>query len=181
VKRSLAVALSIGALCALIIGWRAMHSPAQPEAAAAISARSTSTLSALPAMARSSTPAASPGVSINQPGDRPRFVTAPTTAQRRAAESDVVLQNAQRGLREYRQAFHQNPVGTNAEITRVLLGKNPRTVRYLPADAKMSSRGELIDQWEQPIFFHQISAAVTEIRSAGPDHVMWTADDEALR
>lgn len=97
------------------------------------------------------------------------------------AEADVQLGTAASALHDYQMAFHQNPVGNNAAITRVLLGKNSRSVRYLPADAQINGKGELTDQWDQPIFFHQISGTITEIRSAGPDHVMWTGDDEALR
>jgi hypothetical protein len=72
-------------------------------------------------------------------------------------------------------------VGSNAEITRALAGKNPRAVRYLPASAHVNKDGELTDRWNQPLMFHQISGTIMEIRSAGPDHVMWTADDEVSR
>ena len=84
-------------------------------------------------------------------------------------------------LRDYRAAFRENPVGSNAEITRILSGKNSRGVRYLPGSARVSKDGELIDRWDQPLTFHQISGTIMEIRSAGPDRVMWTADDDVLR
>lgn len=115
--------------------------------------------------------------------DRPRFASAASSpAKRKAtAQADVQLQKAASSLRDYRSAFSQNPVGTNAEITSKLLGKNPRGTRYLPATAKMNDKGELTDRWDRPLFFHQVSGTVMEIRSAGPDHVMWTNDDEVLR
>ena len=94
---------------------------------------------------------------------------------------DIALQNATSALRDYQQVFHENPVGSNAEITAKLLGKNARNRRYLPVDAHINSKGELTDRWNEPPFFHQISATVMEVRSAGPDHVMWNADDEVLR
>ena len=115
--------------------------------------------------------------------DRPRFASAvgSPAPRKAAAQADVQLQKAASSLRDYRSAFSQNPVGTNAEITSKLSGKNPRGARYLPANAKLNDKGEMTDRWDRPLFFHQISGSVMEIRSAGPDHVMWTNDDEVLR
>jgi hypothetical protein len=118
---------------------------------------------------------------ISVPADRPRFVGVESPAQRRAGANDVDLRKASTSLRDYRMAFHQNPVGNNKEITRTLSGKNSRGIRYLPPDAHINEKGQLTDYWDQPVFFHQISSAVMEVRSAGPDRVMWTADDEVLR
>ena len=42
---------------------------------------------------------------------------------------------------------------------------------------RINARGELIDNWGTPFFFHQVSGTEMEIRSAGPDMKMWTADD----
>jgi hypothetical protein len=120
-----------------------------------------------------------PGISIVS--DRPRFAAADLPVPRKTAETDQQLQIASASLRDYRSAFHENPVGSNAEITQRLLGKNPRSVRYLPANAHINNASELTDRWDQPVFFHQISGTLMEIRSAGPDHVMWTGDDEVLR
>jgi hypothetical protein len=120
-----------------------------------------------------------PSVSIVS--DRPRFVAEVLPAQRRAGEKDVDLQKASVSLRDYRKVFHQNPVGNNAEITRLLLGQNSSGAKYLPDDAHLNDKKELTDRWGQPLFFHQISASNMEIRSGGPDQKMWTADDEVLR
>lgn len=120
-------------------------------------------------------------LSIPIPVDRPRFAGVDSPAQRRAGEKDVDLRKASTSLRGYRQAFKQNPVGNNAQITRTLSGKNSRNMKYLPADARINDKGELTDRWNQPLFFHQVSGTLMEIRAAGPDHVMWTADDEVLR
>jgi len=35
----------------------------------------------------------------------------------------------------------------------------------------------LVDAWGTPFFFHQLSGHEMEIHSAGPDKIMWTADD----
>jgi hypothetical protein len=113
--------------------------------------------------------------------DRPRFVQKTSTAQRNAGKGDLELQKVSRSLRDYRMAFHENPVGNNAEITQKLIGKNSRGMRYLSTDAHINDKGQLTDRWDRPVFFHQISKTTMEIRSAGPDHAMWTEDDEVLR
>jgi hypothetical protein len=74
-----------------------------------------------------------------------------------------------------------NPVGTNAEITAVLTGANRLRLAFLhPRHPALNASGELCDRWGTPYFFHAESAARMEIRSAGPDKKMWTADDEAF-
>jgi hypothetical protein len=34
-----------------------------------------------------------------------------------------------------------------------------------------------VDRWGEPLYFHAISRDRLEIRSAGPDKIMWTPDD----
>ena len=81
-------------------------------------------------------------------------------------------------LRDYRTRMGANPVGTNAEIMKAVMGDNPAHANLGPPDGQyLNAEGELTDRWGTPIFFHQISGSYTEIRSAGPDKVMWTGDD----
>lgn len=82
----------------------------------------------------------------------------------------------------YRQALHAgNPVGENAEITAALTGRNRLGFAFIAADnPAINSKGELCDRWGMPYFFHQLSGEKMEIRSAGPDRRLWTADDEVL-
>jgi hypothetical protein len=82
----------------------------------------------------------------------------------------------------YRGATHQgNPVGENNEITAVLRGKNRLGYEFIPRDCTaVNARGELCDRWGTPFFFHQLSGERMEIRSAGPDHRLWTEDDQVL-
>lgn len=88
------------------------------------------------------------------------------------------LDDVQVTLREYRNVFRENPVGSNAEIMSALNGANPRKVRLgPPAGQSLNASGELCDRWGTPYFFHQLSGTRMEIRSAGPDRTMWTADD----
>ena len=90
-------------------------------------------------------------------------------------------------LRDYRATFGQNPTGTNREITRALLGNNPRGVRFNFSSGanggapRLDDRGRLLDRWEHPYFFHQISGTTLEVRSAGPDGILWNEDDEVAR
>ena len=99
----------------------------------------------------------------------------------RALEADlrVVL-----GLLEaFRTSFPRegNPVGSNAEITAALQGRNPAGVAFVPRGHPAVNRaGELCDRWGTPFFFHAESARRMEVRSAGPDRRLWTEDDVVL-
>jgi hypothetical protein len=91
----------------------------------------------------------------------------------------IVLENMARAVRQYGRMFGGNPVGTNPEITSQLSGNNPKHINFITAEAGMrvNANGELVDAWGTPYFFHQISGSDMEIHSAGPDKIMWTADD----
>ncbi len=78
----------------------------------------------------------------------------------------------------YRTITGENPVGTNAEIMKSLMGGNPKGVRLGPPEGQsLNGNGELLDRWGTPYFFHQRAKDVMEIRSAGPDRILWTGDD----
>ncbi len=130
--------------------------------------------------------------SITVPDSRPTemHAPAPSAAVPSAAKVDplpeefasvapeTVLENMRTSLRQYAAMFAGNPVGTNPEITQALQGDNPKHINFLKSDGnRVNSQGELVDTWGTPYFFHQLSATETEIRSAGPDHLMYTSDD----
>ena len=75
-----------------------------------------------------------------------------------------------------------NPVGTNAEITAVLTGKNQLRLALIPPDHPAVSRttGELLDRWGTPFFFHAESGTRMTLTSAGPDKKLHTPDDETF-
>jgi hypothetical protein len=123
----------------------------------------------------SATPTPPPGMT---PSDPARQVTE-TTSQRLAAEADPQFGTVREMLRDYRARLGENPVGTNEEITRALLGKNPGGANFESSEMKIEN-GKLVDRWHHPYLFHQLSRTEMEIRSAGPDGVMWTTDDEVL-
>jgi hypothetical protein len=88
------------------------------------------------------------------------------------------LADVQLALRDYRTGLGENPVGNNAEITRALLGDNLKQIKIpVPNGSQLNAQGELCDRYGTPYFFHQLSGTQMEIRSAGPDRQMWTADD----
>jgi hypothetical protein len=81
-------------------------------------------------------------------------------------------------LRDYRSRMGENPVGTNAEIMKAVMGDNPKGARLGPPEGQgLNGSGELVDQWGTPYFFHQLSKTNMEIRSAGPDRMLYTEDD----
>jgi len=70
------------------------------------------------------------------------------------------------------------PTGSNRELVAALAGENPHRIRFLdPAAPYLNADGELVDRWQVPLFFHFVEADDVGLRSAGPDRVMWTADD----
>jgi hypothetical protein len=95
----------------------------------------------------------------------------------------MALENISHAVRQYGEMFGGNPVGTNPEITAALNGGNPKQVNFIKPEAGMriNENGELVDAWGTPFFFHQLSGTETEIHSAGPDKIMWTADDLVAR
>lgn len=70
------------------------------------------------------------------------------------------------------------PLGANEEIAAALRGKNKTQTTFLPADAPcFNAQGQVVDRWQSPLFFHVLDQHRIDIRSAGPDKEMWTADD----
>ncbi|HEX8280761.1 MAG TPA: hypothetical protein VF551_05255 [Chthoniobacterales bacterium] len=85
-------------------------------------------------------------------------------------------------IRDYRSLAGENPVGTNAEIMSAVMGGNPKQAKLGPPEGmQLNEKGELIDRWGTPYFFHQLSRDHMEIRSAAADKVMWTEDDAVVR
>lgn len=81
-------------------------------------------------------------------------------------------------IRDFRTRLKENPVGTNAEIMRALMGENAKGARLGPLDGQqINGKGELVDRWGTPYFFHQMSRTEMEIHSAGPDRQLGTSDD----
>jgi hypothetical protein len=119
------------------------------------------------------------------PSVPPAHVASPPPAATLATMSAADIQrvhdaidNLDFAFRDHAAALGGNPVGTNAEITAALRGDNARQLaQATPTGSSISAAGELLDPWDTPWFFHQLSANKMEVRSAGPDRQMYTEDD----
>jgi hypothetical protein len=114
------------------------------------------------------------------PADAPSHLA--DALNRPAGDIHEDLRTVEEIFRQYRSSTRQlNPVGENAEITAVLTGRNRLDFAFIPPNhPAINARGELCDRWGTPFFFHALSGTQMEIRSAGPDRKLWTADDEVL-
>jgi hypothetical protein len=111
------------------------------------------------------------------PPEIPYILGSPTTTP--PMEPSTLLNNMRNVLANYRSRYGGNPVGVNEEITAALNGENPNGAKFITEESglRINGRGQLVDYWGTPFFFHQISREVMEIRSAGPDRQMYTHDD----
>ena len=83
---------------------------------------------------------------------------------------------------DYHTLMGENPVGTNAEIMHAIMGANTRQATLGPPEGQtLNDKGELVDDWGTPYFFHQLSKDRMEIHSAGPDKIMGTPDDIVVK
>src|SRR4051812_43713193 len=122
--------------------------------------------------------------------ENPKSKIPPVDATEASALLNAPNGNAQADLRivadilaTYRTNFLRegNPVGNNAEITAALRGDNRLHLAFIPdRHPALNAAGELCDRWGTPYFFHAASGTEMEIRSAGPDRKLHTADDVVL-
>jgi len=69
-------------------------------------------------------------------------------------------------------------VMSNQSITSTLLGENPHKLRLIAkGHPALNEKNELTDRWSTPLHFHPEKLTQIEIRSAGPDKKLFTADD----
>jgi len=73
------------------------------------------------------------------------------------------------------------PMGDNEDVTAALTGHNRLKLVVIPrAHPSIDSKGRLLDRWGTPYFFHARGAELFDLRSAGPDRQLFTADDITL-
>ena len=142
--------------------------------------------------ASSTSPTTDPGSSATPPPTQPvvsdgeeTLLPPGTPAPLIAATPDAVrdaMDNVQFALRDYRTVLGENPIGSNAEITKALTGDNLKQVKIpVPPGSSVNGEGEMCDRWGRPYFFHQLSGKQMEIHSAGPDGTMGTGDDLVVK
>ena len=129
-----------------------------------------------PAAAANAVPARQPPVAPGEPSRLADGLNSPEGNIR----ADLRIVDAI--LAAYRGALGSgNPAGENSEITAALTGQNRLSCAFIRPDCPaIDSKGQLCDRWGTPFLFHELSAGRMEIRSAGPDRQLWTADDEVL-
>jgi len=131
-----------------------------------------------------SNPGASPAVTTPSAPAKPLpYIVGSADAPPTNIEPQIVLENMRRAIINYGSTFSGNPVGNNSEIAAALNGENPKQIKFIDPEKglRINGKGELVDSWGTPFFFHQLSATDTEVRSAGPDKIMWTADDLVIK
>lgn len=192
--RTLAVAGLV--LLAVIGAWMVSHKEPEVERKQEVKITSPAAQAPLPEVQPSTAPAPDAAAPTPQPQREAARIaaklamanplipsdTVPVPAARRV--SDAVPEAApdfdKIGLmfRDYRSMTGENPVGTNAEIMKALTGDNPKGAKFGPPEGQqLNAGGELIDRWGTPYFFHQLTSDRMEIRSAGPDRILWNEDD----
>lgn len=71
-----------------------------------------------------------------------------------------------------------HPLSANEDWADLFRGQNGAHERFLPDNhVALNARGQLVDRWQSPFFFHALGDGRFEIRSAGPDKKLWTDDD----
>ena len=76
------------------------------------------------------------------------------------------------------KAAANRPLSANEDWADFLKGQNSAHQRFLPdKHPAFNARGQLVDRWGTPLFFHALGSGRYEIRSAGPDKTLWTSDD----
>jgi hypothetical protein len=95
------------------------------------------------------------------------------------AQHDVATLHAM--LRQYQRLLRGRqgrPLGNDSDLAHVLTGHNPMKLVILPANhSALTPDGRLQDRWGTPYFIHPRGQGAFEIRSAGPDRKLFTADD----
>ena len=162
-----------GVRSAMLARQPASPEPQTPATPPANPVRITSSVTpGMPAVRTASPPsrpvAGGPAATVQLPASRPES----------QAQGTADLEGVRFMLRDFRTRLGGNPVGSNAEIMRQVMGGNSTGARLgPPAGQSLNDDGELVDRWGTPYFFHQLSRSSMEIRSAGPDRRLWTADD----
>ncbi len=158
-------------------GWWLSHDCAQPSVE--------SPLQPTPAAptAKSAVVVASEGVAPTPSKTHDRSQGSPLAAKLNAAEgtAEQDVKALLELLRQYLRPLHQRqgpPIGDDIDLVRVLCGRNPLKLVVLPPNhPAISPDGHLRDRWGTPYFIHGRGYGEFEIRSAGPDRKMFTADD----
>lgn len=80
------------------------------------------------------------------------------------------------------KGMKHEPLSANGEIAAALRGESRVKLAFLPAAHPVfNASKQLKDRWGTPFFFHAEAAGAIGIRSAGPDKILWTEDDQTIQ
>jgi len=84
-------------------------------------------------------------------------------------------------IQQYFEAIQNRPgppIGDDADLARVLKGRNPLKLIVVPTTHPIfSADGRMRDRFGTPYHIHARSRTAIDIRSAGPDRKLFTEDD----
>jgi hypothetical protein len=84
-------------------------------------------------------------------------------------------------IRQYLEAMQRRPgrpIGDDVDLARALKGDNPLKLAVVRQDhPSFSADGHMRDRFGTPYHLHARSASLIDVRSAGPDRQLFTADD----
>ena len=131
---------------------------------------------ALPSPGAGGVPAVTAGAAGREPAASP--LAAELHAARVDAAHDLeVLRGLLGQFTTTLRPAERPPLGDNADITAALAGRNRRRIVFIPSRHPALRGGLLHDREGTPYHFHPRSAEAIDVRSAGPDRVLFTADD----
>ena len=112
----------------------------------------------------------------------PDIVTMAEDLHAESSEPVLDLETIQEILTVFRKANGSNPFGSeNEEIVAGLIGNNPKRIALIDPDHEsINEKGQLLDRWGTPYFFHPLTKDRMEVKSAGPDRKLFTDDDIEL-
>ena len=78
---------------------------------------------------------------------------------------------------EQPSASERDPIGFNEDLARALTKKDVLGEAAIPDGHPVLRNGQLIDRWGSPWHVHPLASDLIQLRSAGPDRKLFTADD----
>ena len=93
----------------------------------------------------------------------------------------IGMQNLLHSLQFYQVEYGRYPSGDSSEISKALLGSNPKKIVFLNVYARSTnSTGQFVDPWGTPYEIAFGSNNHVTIRSAGQNKILGDADDVAM-
>lgn len=156
-SRRLAAGLLLIGLLAVALGWLWPRPSAAPALAAAV---------------RPTAPPASPASSAADSAGARLLAADGSPREDLAALLDLVDT-----LLQTVPVMQRPPLGFDTDLARALADPDLMGEAALPANHPALRAGRLVDRWGSPWLVHPLSSDVIQLRSAGPDRRLFTADD----